>query len=55
MYKKDSFLNLLSVVNCFVRGSVVRYVFFNPSDINTEELQELCRRQAMKLNLDKSH
>ncbi|XP_952975.1 U6 snRNP protein Lsm2, putative [Theileria annulata] len=45
----------LSVVNCFVRGSVVRYVFFNPSDINTEELQELCRRQAMKLNLDKSH
>ncbi|EAN31656.2 U6 snRNA-associated Sm-like protein LSm2 [Theileria parva strain Muguga] len=51
----ERYPHLLSVVNCFVRGSVVRYVFFNPSDINTEELQELCRRQAMKLNLDKSH
>ncbi|KAK1938420.1 putative SNRP core protein,putative [Babesia divergens] len=50
----ERYPHLLSVVNCFVRGSVVRYVFFNPSDINTEELQELCRREAMKQNAEKS-
>lgn len=43
----------LSVVNCFVRGSVVRYVFLNSLDVNTEELQELCRREAMKHNSEK--
>ncbi|AFZ81160.1 LSM domain-containing protein [Theileria equi strain WA] len=50
----ERYPHLLSVMNCFVRGSVVRYVFFNPEDINTEELQELCRREVMKQNIDKS-
>ncbi|GIX64513.1 U6 snRNA-associated sm-like protein Lsm2, putative [Babesia caballi] len=49
----ERYPHLLSVVNCFVRGSVVRYVFLNPADINTEELQELCRREAMKQSADK--
>ncbi|KAK2198270.1 bifunctional U6 snRNA-associated Sm-like protein LSm2/LSM domain superfamily/LSM domain [Babesia duncani] len=49
----DRYPHLLSVVNCFVRGSVVRYVFFNPQDIDTDELQELCRREAMKQNAEK--
>ncbi|EDO06217.1 putative u6 snRNA-associated sm-like protein Lsm2 [Babesia bovis T2Bo] len=49
----ERYPHLLSVVNCFVRGSVVRYVYLNSSDVNTEELQELCRREAMKSNVDK--
>ncbi|CDR95120.1 U6 snRNA-associated Sm-like protein LSm2 [Babesia bigemina] len=49
----ERYPHLLSVVNCFVRGSVVRYVFLNSSDVKTEELQELCRREAMKQSSEK--
>ncbi|GFE54574.1 U6 snRNA-associated Sm-like protein [Babesia ovis] len=49
----ERYPHLLSVVNCFVRGSVVRYVYLNNSDVDTDELQELCRREAMKTNSEK--
>ena len=35
----------LSVRNCFVRGSVVRYVQLPPSSIDTELLHDATRRE----------
>ncbi|KAK1743670.1 U6 snRNA-associated Sm-like protein LSm2 [Skeletonema marinoi] len=31
--------------NCFIRGSVVRYVQINPSDVDTELLQDATRKE----------
>lgn len=38
----------LSVKNCFIRGSVVRYIHLNPTDVDTELLQDFCRKEAMQ-------
>eukprot|EP01086_Lenisia_limosa_P013353 TRINITY_DN4240_c0_g1_i1.p1 TRINITY_DN4240_c0_g1~~TRINITY_DN4240_c0_g1_i1.p1 ORF type:complete len:102 (+),score=31.93 TRINITY_DN4240_c0_g1_i1:125-430(+) len=38
--------HLMSVKNIFVRGSVVRYIHLNPSDVDASLLQDACRREA---------
>lgn len=43
---EDKFPHMLSVRNCFVRGSVVRYVQLPQSAVDTEILHESTRREA---------
>lgn len=38
---------IASVKNCFIRGSVVRYVEFPPDRVDVELLQESSRREAV--------
>ncbi|PFH35411.1 putative U6 snRNA-associated sm family protein Lsm2 [Besnoitia besnoiti] len=38
--------HLLSIKNCFVRGSAVRYVHLPPSAVDLAQLQDLCRRES---------
>ena len=40
------FPQLVAVKNCFVRGSVVRYVRMSAADVDTELLQDASRREA---------
>ncbi|KAF8819612.1 putative U6 snRna-associated sm family protein Lsm2 [Cardiosporidium cionae] len=42
----EKYPHLLSVKNCFVRGSVVRYVHLPPAEVDTEQLQNLCRKDS---------
>lgn len=44
----DKYPHLLSVKNCFIRGSVIRYVHLPSAEIDVEELQELCRRESVQ-------
>ena len=39
---------LAAVKNCFVRGSVVRYVRMSKADVDTELLQDAARREATR-------
>ncbi|CAE7250808.1 lsm2 [Symbiodinium sp. CCMP2592] len=45
----DRFPHLLSVKNCFIRGSVVRYVHLPGHEVDTESLQDSCRREAKQV------
>ena len=38
--------HMLSVRNCFVRGSVVRYVLLPPGSVDVELLHDATRREA---------
>ena len=42
---QDRYPQLVALKNCFIRGSVVRYVQINPSDVNTELLQDATRKE----------
>jgi U6 snRNA-associated Sm-like protein LSm2 len=42
---KDKYPQLTSLKNCFIRGSVVRYVQINPNDVDTELLQDATRKE----------
>tara|TARA_B110001452_G_scaffold137417_1_gene114257 strand:- start:903 stop:1100 length:198 start_codon:yes stop_codon:yes gene_type:complete len=42
-----------SVKNCFVRGSVIRYVQLPSSEIDTELLQDATRREASQQKKDR--
>jgi len=42
----DRYPHLLSVKNTFIRGSVVRYVHLPAHEVDTELLQDGCRREA---------
>ena len=42
----ERYPHLLSMRNCVVRGSVIRYVHFNASDVDTDLLQDFCRKEA---------
>mmetsp|Transcript_32373 Transcript_32373/g.84056 ORF Transcript_32373/g.84056 Transcript_32373/m.84056 type:complete len:98 (+) Transcript_32373:37-330(+) len=42
----DKYPHLLSVKNCFIRGSVVRYVHLPAPEVDTMQLQDACRREA---------
>ena len=42
------FPQLLSVKNIFVRGSVVRYIQIPRNEVDTELLQDACRREMEK-------
>lgn len=42
----DRYPQLTNVLNnCFIRGSVVRYVQINPTDVDTELLQDATRKE----------
>ncbi|KAJ3049454.1 U6 snRNA-associated Sm-like protein LSm2 [Rhizophlyctis rosea] len=38
--------HMMSVKNCFIRGSVVRYVSLPPRDVDTALLQDAARKEA---------
>lgn len=38
--------HMLSVRNCFIRGSVVRYVHLPPGSVDVELLHDATRREA---------
>ena len=42
----EKFPHLVSLRNCFIRGSVVRYIHLLPTAVNLEKLQDDCRREA---------
>ena len=42
----EKYPHLVSLKNCFIRGSVVRYIHVKPESINVEKLQDDCRREA---------
>mmetsp|Transcript_14401 Transcript_14401/g.36461 ORF Transcript_14401/g.36461 Transcript_14401/m.36461 type:complete len:95 (+) Transcript_14401:915-1199(+) len=46
----DRFPQLASLRNCFIRGSVVRYISLSKSDVDVALLQDASRREAMKAN-----
>ena len=46
---KDKYPQLTSLKNCFIRGSVVRYVQINPGDVDTELLQDATRKENSPL------
>ncbi|KAK9171359.1 U6 snRNA-associated Sm-like protein LSm2 [Cryptosporidium meleagridis] len=48
--QNESFIHLGSLKNCFIRGSVVRYVFFPPSEVDIELLQKACRKELRSMN-----
>ncbi|XP_071721217.1 sm-like protein LSM2 [Rutidosis leptorrhynchoides] len=43
---QDKFPHMLSVRNCFIRGSVVRYVQLPPDGVDIELLHDATRREA---------
>lgn len=42
----DKYPHLLSIKSCFVRGSVVRYVFLPKNEVDLEKLRNMCRQEA---------
>ncbi|EAK90680.1 snRNP core protein, partial [Cryptosporidium parvum Iowa II] len=48
--QNESFIHLGSLKNCFIRGSVVRYIFFPPSEVDIELLQKACRKELRSMN-----
>eukprot|EP00041_Stephanoeca_diplocostata_P037414 m.1416808 g.1416808 ORF g.1416808 m.1416808 type:complete len:99 (+) comp25030_c0_seq1:141-437(+) len=42
----EKYPHMMSVKNCFIRGSVVRYVQLPPGDVDTAVLQDASRREA---------
>lgn len=44
----EKYPHLMTVRNCFIRGSVVRYVQVPASEVNTELLQDSCRKEQLK-------
>ncbi|XLR25645.1 hypothetical protein HN51_038859 [Arachis hypogaea] len=43
---QDKYPHMLSVRNCFIRGSVVRYVQLPPEGVDVELLHDATRREA---------
>ncbi|KAI8365478.1 hypothetical protein EDC96DRAFT_509868 [Choanephora cucurbitarum] len=43
---EERYPHMISVKNCFIRGSVVRYVQLPPQAIDTALLQDAARREA---------
>mmetsp|Transcript_111051 Transcript_111051/g.155902 ORF Transcript_111051/g.155902 Transcript_111051/m.155902 type:complete len:99 (+) Transcript_111051:58-354(+) len=42
----EKYPHMMSVKNCFVRGSIVRYIQLPAEDVDTELLQDAARREA---------
>ena len=42
----EKYPHLVSLKNCFIRGSVVRYIHLLPASVNLDKLQDDCRREA---------
>ncbi|KAL7753198.1 U6 snRNA-associated Sm-like protein LSm2 [Sorochytrium milnesiophthora] len=43
---EERYPHMLAVKNCFIRGSVVRYVQLSAGDVDTSLLQDASRREA---------
>ncbi|KAL7067311.1 LSM domain-containing protein [Cryptosporidium serpentis] len=43
--QNEQYVHMNSLKNCFIRGSVVRYIFFPPSLVDIGLLQESCRKE----------
>ncbi|KAJ1719469.1 U6 snRNA-associated Sm-like protein LSm2 [Coemansia erecta] len=43
---EERYPHMMSVKNCFIRGSVVRYVQLSPPTVDTALLQDAARREA---------
>ena len=43
-----SHLQLSAMKNCFIRGSVVRYIQIPKEEVDTELLQDAARKEALK-------
>ena len=46
---KEAFPHMQSVKNCFIRGSVIKYVQLPASEVDTELLQDATRRESNQL------
>ncbi|XP_037106222.1 smx5 [Syngnathus acus] len=44
----EKYPHMLSVKNCFIRGSVVRYVQLPADEVDTQLLQDATRKEAMQ-------
>mmetsp|Transcript_3595 Transcript_3595/g.6378 ORF Transcript_3595/g.6378 Transcript_3595/m.6378 type:complete len:100 (+) Transcript_3595:295-594(+) len=42
---QERYPQLTTLKNCLIRGSVVRYVQINPTDVDTELLQDATRKE----------
>ena len=42
----EKYPHLVSLRNCFIRGSVVRNIHLKANNVNCEKLQDDCRREA---------
>eukprot|EP00056_Hartaetosiga_gracilis_P019779 m.15972 g.15972 ORF g.15972 m.15972 type:complete len:95 (+) comp7927_c0_seq1:43-327(+) len=42
----EKYAHLVSVKNCFIRGSVIRYVHIPPEHVDTQMIQDATRREA---------
>lgn len=42
----EKYPHLLNMKNCFIRGNVIRYVHLQSHDVDTDMLQDGCRREA---------
>mmetsp|Transcript_7445 Transcript_7445/g.18106 ORF Transcript_7445/g.18106 Transcript_7445/m.18106 type:complete len:98 (+) Transcript_7445:23-316(+) len=49
----ENFPHMHSVRNCFIRGSVIRYVQLPSPEIDTELLQDATRREAAQQKKDR--
>lgn len=46
----DKYPQMLSCKSCFIRGSVVRYVHLPAHEVDTDLLQDGCRREAKQVS-----
>eukprot|EP00386_Alphamonas_edax_P005471 GDKI01017639.1.p2 GENE.GDKI01017639.1~~GDKI01017639.1.p2 ORF type:complete len:101 (-),score=43.65 GDKI01017639.1:177-479(-) len=46
----EKYPHLLSVKNCFIRGSVVRYIHLPAAEVDQQQLQDDCRKEAKQQN-----
>ncbi|NWJ02246.1 LSM2 protein, partial [Crypturellus undulatus] len=44
----EKYPHMLSVKNCFIRGSVVRYVQLPADEVDTQLLQDAARKEALQ-------
>eukprot|EP00043_Microstomoeca_roanoka_P007530 m.72465 g.72465 ORF g.72465 m.72465 type:complete len:96 (-) comp13858_c2_seq1:1014-1301(-) len=42
----EKYSHMVSVKNCFIRGSVIRYIQLPPEHVDTQLLQDATRREA---------
>ncbi len=45
--EEKNYPHLAALKNAFIRGSVVRYIHLSPSSVNTDDLQDKCRRELI--------
>ena len=44
----DKYPQFLSIKNCFIRGSVIRYIHLPPAEIDVSSLQEATRKEYLQ-------